>query len=145
MNNDPYHLSRFVSAQEGIFEHVLTELRNGRKQSHWMWFIFPQMEGLGSSATSRHYSIKSKEEAQQYLNHPILGARLVQCAEILLALDGKSASEIFGFPDDKKLKSSMTLFASVADPNSVFGRVLDKYFDGKRDHKTLYLLGQFSQ
>jgi uncharacterized protein (DUF1810 family) len=141
INNDPHNLSRFISAQAMIYESVLIELGSGRKRSHWMWFIFPQIDGLGHSATSRYYSIKSAEEARLYLNHPVLGARLLQCAEAVLAIEGKTALEIFGFPDDQKLKSSMTLFACVKDSESVFVRVLDKYFNGKRDKKTLVLLG----
>ena len=119
---------------------VLAELRSGRKRTHWMWYIFPQIDGLGYSPTSKHYAIKSKEEAHQYLSHPILGRRLLECAEMVLTIKGRSASEIFGSPDDLKLKSSMTLFASVTNPESVFTRVLDKYFHGQRDSKTLNLL-----
>jgi len=144
MNDDSYNLSRFISAQEGVFENVLTELRNGQKRTHWMWFIFPQINGLGQSATSKHYSIKNAEEARKYVNHPVLGERLLKCAELILAIDGKSALEIFGSPDDKKLKSSMTLFACVTDISSVFIHVLEKYFSGKRDRKTIYLLGSSS-
>ena len=135
-NDDPYDLNRFLSAQETIYESVLEELGNGRKQSHWMWFIFPQIEGLGYSSTSRYYSIKSIEEAREYLHHPILGQRLLECTEKVLAINGKTALEIFGAPDDLKLRSSMTLFACVAGPESVFVRVLEKYFDGKPDQKT---------
>jgi uncharacterized protein (DUF1810 family) len=135
-DNDPYDLTRFISAQETIFESILNELESGQKRSHWMWFIFPQIEGLGCSATARYYSIKSQEEARAYLKHPILGARLSQCAEALLAIEAKSALEIFGFPDDLKLNSSMTLFACITGSTSVFVRVLEKYFDGKRDKKT---------
>ena len=142
LNNDPFNLSRFVTAQRAIYERVLKELGSGRKISHWMWFIFPQIDGLGESATTKYYSIKTAEEARQYLDHPILGARLVKCAETVLAVEGRSASEIFGFPDDMKLKSSMTLFASVADSNPVFARVIDKYFNGEKDQKTLDLLGR---
>src|SRR5690349_20676915 len=131
MNNDLYNLSRFIEAQEGIFESVLSELSNGQKRTHWMWFIFPQIEGLGRSAVSRQYSIKSDDEARQYLNHPVLGVRLLKCAEIILAINGKSAFDIFGSPDDKKLKSSMTLFSYVTDSQSLFVRVLEKYFNGK--------------
>jgi uncharacterized protein (DUF1810 family) len=136
MKQPEYDLTRFISAQETIFESVLNELESGQKRSHWMWFIFPQIEGLGRSATARYYSIKSEEEARAYLKHPILGARLSKCAEALLAIEGKSAPEIFGFPDDLKLNSSMTLFACVTESTSVFVRVLEKYFDGKRDKKT---------
>ena len=140
--NDPYNLNRFITAQEGIFENILAELSKGQKRTHWMWFIFPQIEGLGYSETSRYYSIKSPDEAREYLNHPVLGARLLKCCEILLGTKGKTASEIFGPPDDLKFKSSMTLFACVAEPDSVFARVLEKYFDGKRDNKTEVLFGR---
>jgi uncharacterized protein (DUF1810 family) len=139
-DNDPYDLNRFVRAQEAIFEMALEELRNGRKRSHWMWFIFPQFEGLGTSETSRFYSIKSEAEARHYLDHPLLGSRLRQCAETVLAINGRTAAEIFGFPDDLKFKSSMTLFACVVDANSIFDKALEKYFDRKRDDETLRLL-----
>lgn len=139
-NNDPYNLDRFLAAQEGLYEAALAELRGGSKRSHWMWFIFPQIAGLGHSPTSQYYSIKSAEEARQYLKHPVLGARLLECAGALLDLSGRSASQIFGFPDDMKLKSSMTLFASVADSDALFARVLDKFFGGERDQRTLDLL-----
>jgi uncharacterized protein (DUF1810 family) len=138
--NDPFDLGRFVDAQEGVYDGVLTELRNGRKRTHWMWYIFPQVEGLGHSPTSRHYAIRSLTEARQYLRHPVLGRRLVECAEAVLGVDGRSASEIFGYPDDMKLKSSMTLFASVAGEDPVFDRVLEKYFHGQRDERTLRIL-----
>ena len=144
MNNDVYDLDRFISAQEGIYESVLAELQNGEKRSHWMWFIFPQIDGLGFSATTKYYSIKNKEEARHYLNHPVLGPRLLQCTELLLAIEGKSVREIFDFPDDKKLKSSMTLFARVSDPDSVFAHVLEKYFGGERDERTTSLLDNSS-
>ena len=144
MNNDVYDLDRFISAQEGIYESVLAELQNGEKRSHWMWFIFPQIDGLGFSATTKYYSIKNKEEARHYLNHPVLGPRLLQCTELLLAIEGKSVREIFDFPDDKKLKSSMTLFATVSDPDSVFAHVLEKYFGGERDERTTSLLDNSS-
>ena len=140
MNHDLYNLNRFVIAQEKIFERVLTELANGQKRSHWMWFVFPQIDGLGHSSTSKYYSLKSKEEAREYLNHPLLGPRLLKCAELLLTVDGKSAKEIFGSPDDRKLKASMTLFASVAVSESVFERVLNKYFHGEWDNNTIDLL-----
>ncbi len=139
-HEDPYDLSRFTSAQKDIYDQVLAELRSGRKRTHWMWYIFPQIDGLGFSATTKHYAIKSREEARQYLQHPLLGSRLRECAEAVLAVDGRSVTEIFGTPDDRKLKSSMTLFASVAAPGSVFVRVLDKYFHGERDAGTLHLL-----
>ncbi len=141
-NNDPYNLNRFLAAQEKTYETALAELRRGSKETHWMWFIFPQIAGLGRSPTSEYYSIKSGDEARQYLHHPVLGPRLLECAGALLAVQERSASEIFGFPDDLKLKSSMTLFASVAESEPAFGRVLDKYFDGQRDQRTLDLLGR---
>lgn len=120
--DDPFGLSRFTRAQEGIYDSVLAELRRGQKRTHWMWFIFPQIDGLAYSATSKHYAIKSIEEARKYLNHPVLGKRLLECAETVIAVEGRSVSEIFGYPDDLKLKSSMTLFAYVADSHSVFVR-----------------------
>ncbi|MGZ8157579.1 MAG: DUF1810 domain-containing protein [Methylobacter sp.] len=138
--NDTIDLSRFVNAQENIYDSALAELRAGQKRSHWMWYIFPQIDGLGHSATSKHYAIKSLEESRQYLNHPVLGKRLLECAEAVFTIEGRSISEIFGYPDDLKLKSSMTLFAHVAGPGSVFARILDKHFNGERDGLTLQLL-----
>jgi uncharacterized protein (DUF1810 family) len=139
--DDHFDLNRFTSAQESVYGTVLAELRNGRKRTHWIWFIFPQIDGLGFSSTSKYYAIKSMKEARAYLNHPVLGARLKECSEAVLAVDGRSVSEIFGYPDDMKLKSSMTLFASAAgDPDSLFIRVLDKYFHGERDGKTVQIL-----
>jgi uncharacterized protein (DUF1810 family) len=138
--DDPFNLARFVSAQEPVLEAVCRELRDGQKRTHWMWFIFPQIDGLGFSSTSRRYAIKGRAEAEQYLRHPVLGKRLRECAEILLGLQGRTASAIFGSPDDLKLKSSMTLFAAVSAPGSVFERVLDQYYQGQRDEKTLRLL-----
>lgn len=139
-HNDPYDLSRFKIAQEDIYHKVLAELKSGRKRTHWIWFIFPQIDGLGYSATTKRYAIKSIEETRAYLKHPVLGARLWECAELVLATEGRSISDIFGYPDDLKLKSSITLFASVAGPGSVFAQVIDKYFHGERDIKTLDLL-----
>lgn len=134
---DPFDLHRFVSAQERSYDTALAELRSGQKQSHWMWYIFPQIDGLGHSPTAKFYAIKSAEEARQYLEHPVLGPRLLAGSEAVLSVERRSASEIFGFPDDLKLKSSMTLFASVAEPAAVFVRVLDKYFHGEHDQRTL--------
>lgn len=139
-HEDPFNLTRFQVAQEGTYEQVLLELRSGKKRTHWMWFIFPQIAGLGRSSTSMLYAIESKEEARAYLNHPILGARLVECVRALLAIDGRSASQIFGFPDDKKLKSSMTLFAYVSDQDSLFHQALSRYFNGHKDDRTLQIL-----
>jgi uncharacterized protein (DUF1810 family) len=138
--NDRFDLTRFISAQKMVYARVLFELRNGRKRSHWMWFIFPQIDGLGNSSTTKLYAIKSIEEAQEYINHPVLGKRLKECVESVLEIEGRSISEIFGYPDDLKLKSSMTLFESVADSDSIFSSVLDKYFNGARDSRTLNLL-----
>ena len=138
---DPHNLSRFVQAQEDDYEQALAEIRSGRKRSHWMWYIFPQIDGLGFSSTSRRYSIKSVAEAEAYLSHPVLGPRLVECAEAALRVEGRSAFEIFGSPDDMKLRSCATLFACVSPAGSVFDRLLDKYFQGGRDGKTLRLLG----
>jgi uncharacterized protein (DUF1810 family) len=137
---DPYDLGRFVQAQEGDFEQALSEIRSGRKRSHWMWYIFPQFDGLGSSATSQRYSIKSVAEAKAYLAHPVLGPRLAECAEAALRLERLSALEIFGSPDDMKLRSCATLFAHVSSEGSVFHGILDKYFHGKPDERTRRLI-----
>lgn len=137
---DPHDLNRFLEAQEGCYAEALAELKNGRKRSHWMWYIFPQFTGLGMSPTSQRYAIKSIEEAKEYLSHPVLGPRLQECAEAVLRTEGRTAHEIFGSPDDLKLKSCTTLFASVSPPDSVFAQLLDKYFEGERDQKTLRLL-----
>jgi uncharacterized protein (DUF1810 family) len=139
--NDPYDLSRFVEAQEGDYEKAIAEIRCGRKHSHWMWYIFPQLDGLGFSSTSKRYAIKSLAEAKAYLKHPVLGLRLLECVEAALGVEGRSAHDIFGSPDDMKLRSCATLFARVAPPGSVFQSLLNKYFKGKPDDKTLQLLG----
>jgi len=136
----PSDLNRFTRAQEGIYDRALAELRSGKKRTHWMWFIFPQIDGLGHSPTAKTYAIKNLEEARRYLNHPVLGPRLLECAAAVLSIEGRSVSEIFGYPDDLKLKSSMTLFARVAEPDSIFVKVLDKYYDGERDVRTRRLL-----
>ncbi len=138
--SDEYDLNRFVRAQEQSYQQALSELERGRKQSHWMWYVFPQFDGLGSSPTSKLYSIKSRAEARAYLDHPLLGPRLVECAEAMLAVETKSARAILGSPDDMKLKSCATLFANVSSPGSVFERLLDKFYDGERDAATLRLL-----
>lgn len=138
--DDPYDLNRFVEVQRDQYDEALSEIASGRKRTHWMWYIFPQIDGLASTATSRHFAIKSLEEARAYLDHPVLGARLLECAEAALAVEGRSAHDIFGTPDDLKLRSSATLFALVR-PGSVFDRLLAKYFDGVPDGKTLKLLG----
>ena len=139
--DDPHNLSRFVDAQDGVYERALAEIKDGRKRSHWMWFIFPQFAGLGFSSTSRLYAIKSVAEAQAYLDHLVLGPRLIECAEAVLSVQGKSAFQIFGSPDDAKLRSCATLFAHIAPPTPFFDRLIDVYFGGQRDDKTLQLLG----
>ncbi len=134
---DPFQLIRFIDAQKSIYTDVLEELRRGRKKSHWMWFVFPQIEGLGNSTTAKRYAIRSLAEARQYLEHPVLGIRLKECSETLMAVEGKSITDVLGFPDDVKLQSSMTLFANLDKPDSVFAHVLEKYFNGEEDNKTL--------
>ncbi|MGE0543298.1 MAG: DUF1810 domain-containing protein [Dehalococcoidia bacterium] len=138
--NEPQGLSRFVRAQEENYGRALSEIRDGRKCSHWMWYIFPQIEGLGDSWMSRRYAIKDSAEAVAYLRHPILGPRLVECADAALRIEGRSALEVFGSPDDQKLRSCATLFASVSPQGSVFHRLIDKYFQGTSDSRTLHLL-----
>ena len=139
--SDPFDLARFVRAQECTFESALAEIRSGRKHSHWMWYVFPQLAGLGCSEMSRRYAIQGAAEAQAYLAHPVLGPRLIECVQATLAIKGRSAHAIFGSPDDLKLRSCATLFAAVAPPGSVFEQVLDRYFDGERDPRTVELLG----
>lgn len=138
--NDPYKLDRFVTAQAGAFEQALSEVRNGRKVSHWMWYIFPQLRGLGRSEMAIHYGIVNLAEARAYLEHQVLGPRLIAICEAALAVNGKTATEIFGKPDDMKLRSCVTLFAEVSDAESIFQKILDKYFDGNADPRTVQLL-----
>lgn len=142
-----FDLERFVDAQASIYDQARAELTAGRKQSHWMWFVFPQIHGLGSSPTARRFAISGLDEAIAYLNHPVLGARLRECTGLVLAIEGRSVSEVFGYPDDLKFHSSMTLFAEAARRNPtangddpVFQDVLTKYFDGERDRATLVRL-----
>jgi len=137
---DPHDLERFVAAQADDYARALNELRVGRKRSHWMWYTFPQFDGLGESDTSRKYSIKSVAEARAYLDHPVLGPRLIECAQTVLGINGLSAHDIFGSPDDIKLASCATLFAHVAPAGSVFDQLLSRYFEGKRDALTHRLL-----
>ena len=137
---DPYLLTRFLEAQERDYGQALAEIRRGRKQSHWMWYVFPQFVGLGSSPTSAFYAIKSLDEAHAYLAHPVLGPRLVESVQAVLNLEGRSALEIFGSPDDMKLRSCATLFASISPEGSVFAQLLDRYFAGQADDRTLRLL-----
>jgi uncharacterized protein (DUF1810 family) len=137
---DPFDLQRFVVAQAPVYPHVRAELERGRKESHWMWFIFPQLKELGRSAMARHYGIASIAEARAYLAHPLLAARLEECTRLMLAAEGKSALAVLGSPDDLKLRSSMTLFAELAGPTSVFAAALAKFFAGDRDATTQALL-----
>ncbi len=130
-------LSRFLQAQERDYNRALAEIRSGRKRTHWMWYIFPQFAGLGVSPLAQKYAIGSLSEAKAYITHPILGSRLIECAEAALAVEGRSATEMFGAPDDLKLRSCATLFDMVSPPGSVFERLLAKYYDGVRDPLTL--------
>ncbi|MBK6751631.1 MAG: DUF1810 domain-containing protein [Acidobacteria bacterium] len=133
-----YDLRRFVTAQEEVYATALTELRSGQKETHWMWFIFPQIDGLAMSQTSRHFAIKSIEEARRYLDHPLLGPRLIECSETVLAIDGGGAESVFGYPDHLKLRSSMTLFCLYCRPGFRLYSVLEKYFNGENDENTMY-------
>jgi len=139
-SSDPFDLARFVWAQEGTHEHAVQELRAGRKRSHWMWFVFPQVAGLGYSPMAQRYGIRKLGEARAYLEHPILGPRLVECTRIVNGLQRLSAHQIFGYPDELKFGSSMTLFELVAGAGSDFSTALDRYYDGRRDAMTLRLL-----
>lgn len=139
---DAFDLQRFLDAQDGIYPQALAELRAGRKRSHWMWFVFPQVAGLGYSAASRRYAITGLPEAEAYLRHPVLGPRLLACAAAVLGVEGRSATEVMGSPDDMKLRSCVTLFAEVSPPGSAFHQLLDKYFAGRADEATLRLIGR---
>lgn len=140
--NNPYDLQRFVDAQESTYSAALSEVKNGRKRSHWMWFIFPQIQGLGFSETSRYFAIASIDEASAYLQHPVLGLRLVTICKELIGLAENNANKIFGYPDDLKLHSCLTLFASVPGADPVFNEALVKFFKGVADKKTLALLNR---
>jgi uncharacterized protein (DUF1810 family) len=137
---DPFDLQRFVDAQDRVYDTVLAELRAGEKRSHWIWFVFPQLRGLGHSATAARYGISELEEARAYLAHPVLGPRLRECTRLVAGIDGQSADDIFGWPDNLKVRSSMTLFARAADENAEFRAVLDKFYDGADDPATVELL-----
>ena len=138
---DPFHLDRFIAAQSDCYSEALEELRAGEKRTHWMWFVFPQLQGLGSSPTALRYAIKNLAEAQSYLAHPILGARLLECSDAVNAVQGRSALQIFGTPDDLKFNSCMTLFELASDGGQrVFSQALEKYYAGKRDERTLELI-----
>ncbi len=139
--DDPFQLSRFVNAQNPVFPRVLGELRAGRKTSHWMWFVFPQIAGLGFSSMSQRFAITSPDEARAFLDHPVLGPRLRDCIAILLGINGRSAHQIFGSPDDAKLRSCLTLFARAAPEEDIFAQALEKYYAGQPDPETLARLG----
>jgi len=140
-----YQLERFVAAQEGVYQQAVNELSAGRKRSHWMWFIFPQLAGLGSSAMAQHYAISGLAEARAYLAHPVLGARLRECGALVLAVQGATVHGIFGSPDNMKFHSSMTLFAQAAPDDALFRACLDNYFGGVPDQATLDLLHKEKQ
>lgn len=141
MSSDPHDLERFLSAQAPVIDAVRAELRAGRKRSHWTWFVFPQLKGLGVSATAQHYGIASLQEARAYLAHPVLGARLRECCELMLAVPGRSAHDILGSPDDLKFRSCVTLFALAAPAEALFRRCLDRFCAGAPDPRTLALCG----
>lgn len=139
--DDPFDLTRFVDAQQGSYAQALAELTAGHKRSHWMWYIFPQLAGLGSSAMAQHYAIHSLDGARAYLQHPVLGERLRRCTEAVNAVSGRTAHQVFGSPDDLKFRSSMTLFGRADPAAPQFGRALARYYGGEEDPRTLALLG----
>jgi uncharacterized protein (DUF1810 family) len=139
---DEHNLHRFLDAQERVYDTVLDELRAGRKSSHWIWFIFPQIAGLGRSGTAQQFAIGSLDEAKAYLQHPVLGPRLRECTQLVLDVNGRSAEEIFGYPDYLKFRSCMTLFLTAATDNTIFNDALLKYFDGKPDQLTMNVLAR---
>lgn len=141
MPADPFNLRRFLAAQDAVYQQVLEELSAGRKQTHWMWFIFPQLAGLGSSELARHFALSSRQEAMAYHAHEILGARLRDCTGLVLHVEGRSAREIFGTPDDLKFRSSMTLFAAAAPQERIYRDALGKYFAAQPDERTHRLVG----
>ena len=138
--NNTFDLLRFVEAHKQSYETALDEIKCGHKYSHWMWYIFPQIQGLGRSSTSQYYAIKNYDEALAFLNDEYLGGHLIEISQVLMQLDSYNPTEIFGKPDDMKLRSCMTMFASVSDDNSIFHQVINKYFDGKPDKRTLAIL-----
>ena len=142
--SDAYNLQRFLDAQEGVYDRVLAELRAGRKSSHWIWFIFPQIAGLGYSAMAQKFAIASLDEARTYLQHPVLGPRIRACTQLVLDVNGRSAEEIFSYPDHLKFRSCMTLFMTAATDNTLFKSALLTYFDGQPDQLTLDILTQHS-
>jgi len=137
---DQYNLNRFLEAQMTTYEGAMLELARGRKESHWIWYVFPQIEGLGRSETAKLYSIKSLEEGRAYLEHPVLGQRLIEACEIILSLKDVSMDEVMGFPDDLKLLSSMTLFEALSDSSSIFTKIIEIYFDDERDEASLEII-----
>lgn len=137
LSGDPFGLRRFVEAQDRVYDTVLAELRAGRKRSHWIWFVFPQLRGLGTSPTAMHYGISSLEEARAYLAHEVLGPRLRECARLVSRIEGASAADVFGWPDNLKVRSSMTLFSLTTDDNADFRAVLDRFYDGEADPVTV--------
>lgn len=141
MHPDPFDLQRFVKAQESAYAAAFAELRTGRKRGHWIWFVFPQLKGLGWSSTSQHYGIKDLAEARAYHEHPVLGPRLTECTEAVLAVEGGTANGIFGHPDDLKFRSCMTLFHQACPETAAFGRALERFYSGEPDPITLKLLG----
>ena len=140
VSSDPFNLQRFVDAQATAYRQVCEELRAGRKRSHWIWFIFPQIRGLGHSEMAQHYGVSSREEAEAYLAHPVLGARLRECTRLVVEVEGRSVDQIFGYPDNLKFRSSMSLFASAAPDEPLFRQALQKYFGGQLDPNTVALL-----
>jgi uncharacterized protein (DUF1810 family) len=142
VSDEPYDLQRFVHAQDRMYDTVIDELRGGKKRSHWIWFVFPQLRGLGRSPTALHYGVASLAEARAYLAHDVLGPRLRECARLVASIDGQSVEDIFGFPDDLKVRSSMTLFARATDDNAAFIAVLDKFYNGEEDPVTVAALAR---
>lgn len=138
--NDPFKLRRFLDAQAPVYAAALAELEAGKKRTHWMWFIFPQIQGLGKSEMAQTYAIASREEAEAYLQHPVLGARIREVTRIVNDLEARTIEQIFGYPDELKFRSSMTLFAEVAEDDNEFDEALDKFFEGEADPKTLHLM-----
>ncbi len=139
-SSDPHDLQRFIDAQRGVYARVEAELRAGRKESHWIWFVFPQLRGLGTSAMAQKYAIASLDEAEAYLNHPVLGPRLRDCTRLVTMLDGRTVEDIFSYPDDRKFHSSMTLFAHATGDNQIFLDAIKKYFGAELDRRTVALL-----
>ena len=144
MTDDPFDIQRFIAPQDAMWPRVLEEMAAGRKQSHWIWFVFPQVAGLGSSPRSVHFAIRSREEAEAYLAHAVLGVRLREVTDLVLKVEGRSAHDVFGDPDDMKFRSSMTLFDAVSS-NDIFAAALDKYFAGERDARTLSILREMEK